>query len=274
MKIVKNKKAFTLVELLAVIVILGILLTLIIPNVTKYINTAKKEAYVASVLSIAKAIESEKIPTIIKKKNSSEIYYFDDVNVRGSTQKSPYANFIKNRSFVLIDCDDNKCSTYVQAIDESGVGIVLKNKEEITSKDVINIEAVDASCFCAPYIQKVKDSSNSGNTTKYHTFYNKNQKDVIVAVVRGVGDINDDGKINIVDLTQLQKYSGGLIELSPKALKRADVNLDGTVNIADQTAFQKYLGGILPYLPIKTGDYNCDGVINSLDPTNYCYPTN
>ena len=68
MKIVKNKKAFTLVELLAVIVILGILLTLIIPNVTKYINTAKKEAYVASVLSIAKAIESEKIPTIIKKK--------------------------------------------------------------------------------------------------------------------------------------------------------------------------------------------------------------
>ena len=92
--------------------------------------------------------------------------------------------------------------------------------------------------------------------------------------MRGVGDINDDGKINIVDLTQLQKYSGGLIELSPKALKRADVNLDGTVNIADQTAFQKYLGGILPYLPIKTGDYNCDGVINSLDPTNYCYPTN
>lgn len=274
MKIVKNKKAFTLVELLAVIVILGVLLTLIIPNATKYINSSKKEAYVANVLSYARAIESQKMISVAKSKSASGVYFFEEADVKGDTTKSPFAKFVKNKSFVLIDCDDNKCSTYVQAIDESGVGIVLKNKEEITSKDVINIEAVDTSCFCAPYIQKVKDSSNSGNTTKYHTFYNKNQKDVIVAVVRGVGDINDDGKINIVDLTQLQKYFGELIELSPKALKRADVNLDGAVNIVDQTAFQKYLGGMLPYLPIKTGDYNCDGVINSLDPTNYCYLKN
>ena len=51
-----NKKAFTLIELLAVIVILGILMIIAIPSVTKYINKAKKEAYIKSVAQIVDAI--------------------------------------------------------------------------------------------------------------------------------------------------------------------------------------------------------------------------
>ena len=41
-----NKKAFTLIELLAVIVILGVILMIAIPKVSQYINRSKKDSFV------------------------------------------------------------------------------------------------------------------------------------------------------------------------------------------------------------------------------------
>ena len=52
----KNKKAFTLIEMLIVLFIIAILLILIIPNITKNIDTAKdksSEAYEKTVQSQA-----------------------------------------------------------------------------------------------------------------------------------------------------------------------------------------------------------------------------
>ena len=43
-----NNKGFTLVELLAVIVVLGIVLTIAVPGVTKLINKSKKNSFESS----------------------------------------------------------------------------------------------------------------------------------------------------------------------------------------------------------------------------------
>lgn len=51
---VKNNKGFTLIELLAVIVIMGVLMMVAIPQVTKYIENSKKDAYVETSKSIYK----------------------------------------------------------------------------------------------------------------------------------------------------------------------------------------------------------------------------
>ena len=48
----KVKKWFTLIELLAVIIILGILMLVAIPSVTKYISDSRKEGYVATAKTI------------------------------------------------------------------------------------------------------------------------------------------------------------------------------------------------------------------------------
>ena len=55
----KNKKGFTLVELLAVIAILAILVIIALPNMMKLFNNAKKESFTTEVKNVAKTAEQQ-----------------------------------------------------------------------------------------------------------------------------------------------------------------------------------------------------------------------
>ena len=53
-----------------------------------------------------------------------------------------------------------------------------------------------------------------------------------------LGDVDGDGKVNIVDATEIQRYIADLTEFTPNQLKVADYNQDGQINITDATAIQ------------------------------------
>lgn len=53
-----NKKGFTLVELLAVVVILGVLLLIAVPSVSKVLNSSKESAARDNAIMVAKAVET------------------------------------------------------------------------------------------------------------------------------------------------------------------------------------------------------------------------
>lgn len=55
----KNKKGFTLVELLAVIVVLGFLAAIILPKITDTVSDAEKQSAAVSGQSYLKVIEAE-----------------------------------------------------------------------------------------------------------------------------------------------------------------------------------------------------------------------
>ncbi len=65
-----------------------------------------------------------------------------------------------------------------------------------------------------------------------------------------LGDVNGDGKVNIKDATQIQKYAAKLVKLTESELVRADVNADNKVNVKDATAIQKYVAKIETGYPI------------------------
>lgn len=60
-----------------------------------------------------------------------------------------------------------------------------------------------------------------------------------------LGDVNNDGTINVDDATLIQKYSAEMEELSEIQLLAADTTKDGVINIDDVTAIQKYIANII-----------------------------
>lgn len=59
-----------------------------------------------------------------------------------------------------------------------------------------------------------------------------------------IGDFNEDGIINIIDATEIQKYYANDIALTPVQKIIGDVNDDGIVNILDATEIQKNISEI------------------------------
>ena len=54
------------------------------------------------------------------------------------------------------------------------------------------------------------------------------------------GDVNQDGTVDILDATAIQKYSVNKTDLDDDQLEFSDVNSDGVVDVFDATAIQKY----------------------------------
>lgn len=62
------------------------------------------------------------------------------------------------------------------------------------------------------------------------------------------GDVNGDGKIDITDATEIQKYLVNLVNFDNTQKSVADTNGDGKVSIADATLIQKYIAHIVTSL--------------------------
>jgi len=56
-------------------------------------------------------------------------------------------------------------------------------------------------------------------------------------------DVDSNGKVNIADVTAIQKHLVSIITLTEEQLKLGDVDYSGATNIKDATMIQKYLAG-------------------------------
>lgn len=141
-----KKNGFTLIELLAVIVIMGIMTTIAVPQVTGYIDKARKQAFVQMannyVDSVSKSIVAQDFSAPVKN-NDVTVVNIDMIELDKESVKSPYdANWVISKSYVAVVNEgsetDPKYAYYFAGQDEDRNAIPLTKISEINEKSVTN----------------------------------------------------------------------------------------------------------------------------------------
>lgn len=132
----KNNKGFSFIELLAVMVLLGILMGVAIYSVSRHLDNARKDAYLAAVNA-----QVESVKLLI---NSEEYYVFDEkttyiFNYRMLKQqddlKSPYGDWVD--AYVYVIYKNEKLLYFWTGVDEAGWKIDLeKETKDMGRQDI------------------------------------------------------------------------------------------------------------------------------------------
>ena len=88
-------------------------------------------------------------------------------------------------------------------------------------------------------------SESEGEKTVNVSYGGKSTSFVVNVITIKVGDVNNDGVVNVMDATELQKHIAGTTTLDDEALLRGDVNSDGAINVNDATLIQKYSASLI-----------------------------
>ena len=143
-----NKKGFTLVELLAVIVILGLLMAIAIPSVTKYITQSRKKTLISSIDSYITGVTTAVNDNEFGALSNQDVCYYIPVSndktascvtlEKGGTD--PFGNWVE--AYVVVNYDSSKYSYdyWFTFRDDAGYGMEVTKVHEISaqSDDISN----------------------------------------------------------------------------------------------------------------------------------------
>ncbi len=105
-----------------------------------------------------------------------------------------------------------------------------------STTQLITAENSDASKETTESTESVETSSSEASTSESTLVEGKDYT---------LGDVNADGKINIIDATVAQKHIAGMLKLTEEKFSSADVDKDREVNVKDVTLIQKYVAKII-----------------------------
>ena len=150
MKSIKNQKGFTLIELMAVIVILAVLVMVAIPAVTTYLDSARKGAFSNSAKAAVSAVRNDVIINGFNSTTTESVYDLAKINALMDKQitNSPFGGTFNNDSVKVKVTNNNGVYTYEMCmVDTSNNGFSKYTKEaDITSETVkspVTVEATD-----------------------------------------------------------------------------------------------------------------------------------
>lgn len=153
-RLLKNERGLTLVELLAVVVILGIIAAIAVPSIGGIIDNTKKDAHVANaqqLVSSAKvymAAENVTVPkggtgekvTLAKLKERNYIADIKDPNGKGGkTEELENSNYNPGTTNIVIKKTENGYEYYVTLIGGSGTTYIQNVEINKLNRDSVSL---------------------------------------------------------------------------------------------------------------------------------------
>ena len=186
----KKRNGFTLIEILAVIIILGILMIIAVPAVTRYIDESRKDGYISSAKSIisgtSKITNSEELG--INDKDTT--YYIPAGYIKTEKNlKSPYGDFTE--AYVGVTVEDDGYDYFWVSNDDAGKGIKI-----ITERDALESSLVESDVKDADIIDTV-ETTGINNRPKIKIL---NPDGTWQEEREATKSLNPNGKIETADL--------------------------------------------------------------------------
>ena len=155
----KNKKGFTLVELLAVIAILAILVIIALPNVINMYNNARKQVFLTEAQSVASASEKKFLSNSISGATKESIYCKSKTD-----EKNPLEMTGAKKYYYVELGNDGKTKKLIIWDDQKYIKYVADGSKEISNLTVDEVVERDNSNFtCGNVLTEigVKDETTS-----------------------------------------------------------------------------------------------------------------
>lgn len=131
-----NKNGFTLVELLAVIVILATIVMIAAPNVSTYLENSRKKAFVLNAKQVVEAVSNDALLN-----GNKNAYNIEDINKLLDSKHrlvtSPYGQDYSEGSYVKVEKNSEGETVYKVCLTDTGRnGIEEASYDELVDDNV------------------------------------------------------------------------------------------------------------------------------------------
>ncbi len=161
-----NKKGFTLIEMIAVIVIIGVLLLIAIPSVSSIIFSSRDNGYAndisAYLTEVNTLYKSKKFGPLLDEKQIMIVPIKDIEFEKNDTKASPYGALDLEKSIVIVERTQYGNKLYASIIDSTNRGVFELESDKLTAT---SIEMTDQSLYTS-----VLDYFKCGTGTKKDYF--------------------------------------------------------------------------------------------------------
>ncbi len=135
-----NKKGFTLIEIIAVIVIIGVLLLIAVPAVSSIIFSARNKTYANNASSFMDEVDalykSKKYGPLLEEDQIMIVPIKDVTFEKNNYSYSPYGIYDYDKSYVIIVRSNNGYKLYASIIDDTRRGVFEASLETIKGDDI------------------------------------------------------------------------------------------------------------------------------------------
>lgn len=132
-----SKKGFTLVELLAVIVVLAIIMIIAVPSVLNSMATAKKNSFVIEARkAINLTMQTKQTEDLLNQNTSKTCYTLSEIGLEAGGRYHGYVQY------------DSTAKAYKVTMSDGTYSVTAKTSSELNSTDAVTESTTQASDTC------------------------------------------------------------------------------------------------------------------------------